>query len=406
MRVTWNGRPFNARDFSQSLQKAALSAAMTALETRARSAAASLIDPATGRHATVFVWPTPQGVVLTTTGSEAFALALEQRLTNEHILTDAPPRTPLAYLAHASEDKAVMRPIARRLLQEGVDVWYDEWEIGPGDSLRRRMDEGLGACTHFLVLLTEVSLKKPWVAEEIDAGFVRKIEGSAKFIPIRHELSIGALPPLMRGMLSPEISPDNDPSVQALVASILGLSAKPPLGAPRYVRRVDALQHFSPAAIAIAEHLVKQSEAGERLTPRVTLSEMATATSLPEDDVEIAMHDLVEGGFMKESEALGAATRFWPLGPLFVTFDQHFMGWSPAEDARAIAAEMINGGDDYWPTQVLQERLGWPARRMNAALWAVEAAGIADTHTYMSGPGGLVISSLSVTPSTKRAARI
>lgn len=93
-------------------------------------------------------------------------------------MTDAPSRTPLAYLAHASEDKAVMRPIARRLLQEGVDVWYDEWEIRPGDSLRRRMDEGLGACTHFLVLLTETSLRKPWVAEEIDAGFVRKIEGS------------------------------------------------------------------------------------------------------------------------------------------------------------------------------------------------------------------------------------
>lgn len=405
MKITMGGRPFNANTFAKSLEKAVMEATTDAIEARARAAAASLIDPETGKHAIALVWPTPRGVALTTSGSQTFAHALEQRLTNEQILTETPPTTPLVYLAHASEDKAIMRPIAKRLLSEGIDVWYDEWEIGAGDSLRRRMDEGLGSCTHFLVLLTETSLKKPWVAEEIDAGFVRKVEGSAKFIPIRHDLSISALPPLMRGMLSPEVSPENEPSIQGLVASLLGVSAKPALGAPKYVRRVDALEHFSPAAIAIAEHLVRRSEKAERLTPMVSLEELAETTGLPIDDAEIGIHDLVEGGFLKESADL-SRTRYWPLGPLFVTFDQHFMEWSPVEDAKAIAAAMINGGQDQWGTHELQERLDWPVRRMNAALWAAEAAGIAKCHTYMSGPGGLVISMLMVTPSTKRAARL
>jgi hypothetical protein len=405
MKITMNGRPFNPRDFAKSLESAVMKAATEAMETRARAAAASLVDPETGKHPIALAWPTPRGVQLSTTGSDTFAHVLEQRLTNEQILTEPEtPTTPLVYLAHASEDKAIMRPLAHRLLKEGVDVWYDEWEIGPGDSLRRKMDDGLGRCTHFMVLLTETSLRKPWVAEEIDAGFVRKVEGSAKFIPIRHELSIAALPPLMRGMLSPEVSPDNEPSMQALVANILGLSAKPPLGAPRYVRRVGALQHFAPAAVAIAGHLVGRSESAQEMAPQVTLAEVAEATGLSLDDVEIGMHDLVEGGYLKSSGHIGEDI-FWPLGPLFVTFDQHFRDWIPVEDARAIAAEMINGGKDQYDAQHLHERLGWPVRRMNAALWAVQAGGLARTYSVMSGPGGLVISHLMVTPATKRAAR-
>jgi hypothetical protein len=44
-----------------------------------------------------------------------------------------------------------------------VDVFYDEWEIGPGDSIRQRLDHGLGQCTHFIAVLTSTSLHKPWV---------------------------------------------------------------------------------------------------------------------------------------------------------------------------------------------------------------------------------------------------
>ena len=36
-------------------------------------------------------------------------------------------------------------------MQRGIDVWYDNWEIGYGDSLRRKMEEGLSECTHFVV---------------------------------------------------------------------------------------------------------------------------------------------------------------------------------------------------------------------------------------------------------------
>ena len=39
-----------------------------------------------------------------------------------------------AFLSHAEADKDVVRDIANRLKSDGVQVWFDEWEIRPGDS--------------------------------------------------------------------------------------------------------------------------------------------------------------------------------------------------------------------------------------------------------------------------------
>ena len=33
------------------------------------------------------------------------------------------------FLSHSSKDKAVVRPLAERLRQDGLKVWFDEWEI-------------------------------------------------------------------------------------------------------------------------------------------------------------------------------------------------------------------------------------------------------------------------------------
>jgi TIR domain len=49
-----------------------------------------------------------------------------------------------AFICHASEDKAALvRPLAERLRAEHVEVWYDEFSLSVGDSLRRSIDRGL-----------------------------------------------------------------------------------------------------------------------------------------------------------------------------------------------------------------------------------------------------------------------
>ena len=36
------------------------------------------------------------------------------------------------FLSHSSKDKAVVRPLAERLRQDGLKVWFDEWLLIKG----------------------------------------------------------------------------------------------------------------------------------------------------------------------------------------------------------------------------------------------------------------------------------
>jgi hypothetical protein len=392
--------------FAEELERKAIDIGLNKLIKRFRGVAASMTDPSTGMHPLVLAWKTPPASIrIVTTGSETYAMALETRLDkNRSDSGSEATETPVVYFAHASEDKVTARPIVQHLISNGIDVWFDEWEIGAGDSLRRKMDEGLSNCSHFLVLLTEAALKKPWVNEEIDAGFIQKVEGKSKFIPLRMGLSLMALPPLLKTMLSPEIAPDNEPALQQLVNQILGVSAKPPLGPkPRYVQKIGALTHFSSAAITVGRLLAERSQSGTEMDPQMDLDEIMVATGLNRDDAELGTLDLIQSGMIRKTDSIGEDT-IWPRGPLFIMFDEHVHDWRPADDARALAAVMVNQGDECFSPDELQQLTEWPVRRLNAALHAIKASDIADGHKYLDGTNW-VFSRIYVTPQTRRAAR-
>jgi hypothetical protein len=45
------------------------------------------------------------------------------------------------FISHASEDKdAIVRDLAHGLQQRGLEVWYDEFALRIGDSLRRKIE--------------------------------------------------------------------------------------------------------------------------------------------------------------------------------------------------------------------------------------------------------------------------
>ena len=39
------------------------------------------------------------------------------------------------FLSYSSKDKSVVRPLAERLRKDGLKVWFDDWELKPGDSI-------------------------------------------------------------------------------------------------------------------------------------------------------------------------------------------------------------------------------------------------------------------------------
>lgn len=279
-----------------------------------------------------------------------------------------------------------MRPLAEYLMANGVEVWFDEWDIEAGGSLRQEMEKGLGWMTHFVVMLTPTSITKPWVAREIDVGIVQLVGGKSRMVPLRLDVDVGELSPFLQTLLCPAFDPASDADRKGLVDRLHGVSRKPPLGSkPRYVQSApEGLSGWSPAALAVARHLVVVSEHGMAHDPIVTVEQLAAATGLDLDDVKVAVLDLKDAGYLWEGGLAGhiAADR-----ALFVEFDEAYMPFSPAEDARAVANRMVTAEDRVSGTQVLAEALGWAPRRMNSAICYLERAGVIETrHALASKP--------------------
>lgn len=96
-------------------------------------------------------------------------------------------RNPHAFISHDSRDKNdIARPIASSLRSLKLDVWYDEYSLNPGDSLRESIETGLKSCNKCIVVLTPNFLGKGgWSKREYDSVYTRElIEDRRVIIPI------------------------------------------------------------------------------------------------------------------------------------------------------------------------------------------------------------------------------
>lgn len=103
---------------------------------------------------------------------------------------DMGPREYDVFISHASEDKeAVVRPLAHALSNKGLKVWYDEFELRIGDSLRRKIDVGLARSRFGVVVLSRSFFRKGWTNYELDGLVTRAVSGEQILLPIWHEIT-------------------------------------------------------------------------------------------------------------------------------------------------------------------------------------------------------------------------
>lgn len=96
------------------------------------------------------------------------------------------------FISHASEDKdAVVRALAHALREDhGLRVWYDEFELMIGDSLRRKIDAGISRTRFGVVVLSQAFFAKNWSQYELDGLVVREMDGGQQIIlPLWHNIS-------------------------------------------------------------------------------------------------------------------------------------------------------------------------------------------------------------------------
>jgi hypothetical protein len=94
------------------------------------------------------------------------------------------------FVSHASEDKdEFVRPFVNSLQENGLKVWYDEFSLRIGDSLRRSIDNGLKNSRYGIVVLSEAFFNKEWPQRELDGLFAREVNGEKVILPIWHKIS-------------------------------------------------------------------------------------------------------------------------------------------------------------------------------------------------------------------------
>ncbi len=73
------------------------------------------------------------------------------------------------YLSYTGKDREWVRRLANALLKQGLNVWYDEIEIKPGDVWRDQTEKGLRASTHVVMVITPDAVHSNWAAVELGA---------------------------------------------------------------------------------------------------------------------------------------------------------------------------------------------------------------------------------------------
>lgn len=396
--LTFNGRPFDPNAFSETLMRHAMEKAAE----HVRSGIAATRDPSTGEFPTVVAAIDGEHRIgLRVEGSNQMLAIVTNRMNPERDDTGSEARMETAvqlkaFLSYAWEDRELAESIARALQANGIDTWWAGWSISAGDSLPQKIDEGLGGCTHFIVLLTPVSVTKPWVRQEMDAGLVRKISAQARFIPLRHGLAAEDLPPLLRPLLSPEVNvvPDD---IRQLVDDINGVSRKPPLGQAPAAALASRHADYSPAANRVAEVFVRQTVTARYADPQLSIDVLTAETGLTRDDVVDGLYEL------RDVVEIHHETAF-PKEELFVRFDALFQGWNPSEDALRVAADMVNQDARFGDVAAIAMQYGWPARRMNPAVAFLINRGLVQaSRTISSGPW--LAPSMQKTDDTRRFVR-
>jgi len=162
----------------------------------------------------------------------------------------------ISYSHDSPEHKRWVADLASQLLNNGVQVVLDQWDLGLGDDVPKFMERNLTAADRVLVICTETYVKKAnegtggvgYEAMIVTAEVVRNL-GTSKFIPIVKQTAKPAVLPISLGVrYYADFSDDSEfrNQIELVVRELHNqpLVTKPPLGKSPFAKeaRVSAAE--------------------------------------------------------------------------------------------------------------------------------------------------------------------
>lgn len=121
------------------------------------------------------------------------------------------------FISHASDDTAsFVRPLAAALESRGLSVWFDEFSLHPGDSIRQSLDRGLSLSSHGVVVVSHAFIGKGWTNWELN-GLVQNCIAlpSRRIIPVWLDVSFQSVAAWSPSLADIKAIVTNDPNCAA-----------------------------------------------------------------------------------------------------------------------------------------------------------------------------------------------
>ena len=136
-----------------------------------------------------------------------------------------------AFICHATEDKHdFVRPLHAALVEKGLRVWYDEFELRIGDSLREKIDSGLASSRFGVVVISPSFFQKNWTQYELDGLTARQMSGEKVILPVWHRITreeiLNRCPSLVNIVASNSSTSTIDEIADEIAATVLGTEAQ------------------------------------------------------------------------------------------------------------------------------------------------------------------------------------
>ena len=300
--------------------------------------------------------------------------------------------SPKVFISHASEDKPrFVTAFATKLRENGVDAWLDRWEMLPGDSLVDKIfEEGLKDAQAVIVVLSNFSVSKPWVSEELNASVVARISKGTKVIPV--VIDDCDVPEALKYTLwerVPDLSDFEDP-LRRILAAIFDVREKPDVGEPpEFVREVacviDGMNSVDSLVLKrAAEYDLKNNS--HIVDPEDIFADLRTV-GLTKQQILDSIEVLDSGGVFDVSRYIGGGPdrygchiRVTRLGfDKYCTAELDNYEQLKSQCAGLIVNEGVNDN------QVLADRMGAQLRLIEHLLDVFESNDLISTSKYLGG---------------------
>ena len=79
------------------------------------------------------------------------------------------------FLCHHEPDGAAVQELARQLVKEGIQPWFDGWNLIPGDPYQEAVEDALDLCECVAVFVGPSGIG-PWQHEQMRVSIQRRVD--------------------------------------------------------------------------------------------------------------------------------------------------------------------------------------------------------------------------------------